>query len=133
MMIFLFGGKGREGMRSLKDKKIILYKKHTVKDNEGFSTTKYTPVHAGRIWAYVRQLSASEYYASQALQQKEEMFFTVNWRNDITAADCFVEYKGIFYDITRIDTFEEYKEDLKLYATLLASQPQPGDIEPWQG
>ncbi len=119
-------------MRSLKDKKIILYRKHTVKDSAGFSTT-YTPIHAGRIWAYVRQLSASEYYASQALQQKEEMFFTVNWRNDITAADYFVEYKGVFYDITRIDTFEGYKEDLKLYAALLASQPQPGDIEPWKG
>ncbi len=120
-------------MRSLKDKKVIIYRKTTVKDSAGFATTKYIPVHAGRIWAYVRQLSAGGFYAAAALQQKEEMFFTVNWRNDITAADCFVEYKGVMYDITRIDTFEGYKEDLKLYAALLASQPKPGDIEPWKG
>ena len=36
--------------------------------------------------------------------------------------------KAIFYNITRVDTFEGYKEDLKLYAARLASQPQPGEI-----
>ena len=51
-------------MRSLKDKKIILYKKSTVKDSAGFATTKYAPIHPGRIWAYARQLSANEYYAA---------------------------------------------------------------------
>ncbi len=61
------------------------------------------------------------------------MFFTVNRSNDITAADCFAEFKGVFYGITRIVTFEGCKEDLKLYAALLASQPRPGDIVAWQG
>ena len=120
-------------MRNLKDKKIGIYRKETIKDSAGFSVTVYKAIHAGKLWAYVRQLSAGEYYASQALQQKEDMFFTVNWRNDINAADCFVRYKDKFYDITRIDTFEGYKEDLKLYALLLASQPKPGDIVEWQG
>ena len=79
--------------------------------------------HTGRfIWAF---------YASQALQQKEDMFFTVNWRNDISAADCFIGYKGIIYDITRIDTFEGYKDDLKLYALMLATQPKSGEILPY--
>jgi hypothetical protein len=62
-----FGGKGREVMRSLKDKKVIIYRKTTVKDSAGFATTKYIPIHDGRIWAYVRQLSAGEYYAAAAL------------------------------------------------------------------
>jgi hypothetical protein len=61
------------------------------------------------------------------------MFFTINWRQGVNAADCFIEYRGVFYDITRVDTFEGYKEDLKLYAALLASQPKPGDILPWDG
>ena len=56
------------------------------------------------------------------------LFFTVNWRNDINAADCFIRYKDKFYDITRIDTFEGYKEDLKLYALLLASHSKPGKL-----
>jgi hypothetical protein len=42
-------------------------------------------------------------------------------------------YKGVFYNITRVDTFEGYKEDLKLYAAQLATQPKPGNVEEWQG
>ena len=116
----------------LKDKKIILYKKSVVKDSEGFSTAKYAPIHSGRLWAYVRQLSASEFFAARAVQQIEEMLFTVNWRNDISAADCFIEYKGVFYNVTRVDTFEGYKQDLRVYAALLATQPGKGDLSEWQ-
>jgi SPP1 family predicted phage head-tail adaptor len=120
-------------MRNLKDKKIIIYKKSTVKDSAGFSTTKYKPLHPGRLWAYVRQLSANEFYVAKAVQQTEEMFFTINWRNDVNPADCSIEYKGIFYGITRVDTFEGYKEDLKLYASKIATQPKPGDLTAWDG
>ena len=120
-------------MQHLKDKKIILYKKSTVKDSEGFSTTKYKPIHPGRVWAYVRQLSAGEFFAAQAVQQSEEMLFVVNWRDDINPADCFIEYRGIFYNITRVDTYEGYKQDLKTYAAKAATQPKPGDVEAWQG
>jgi len=119
-------------MRNLKDKKIGIYKKDTIKDSAGFSTTVYKAIHAGKLWAYVRQLSAGEYWASQALQQKEEMFFTVNWRDDISPpTSFFVRYKDKFYSITRVDTFEGYKEDLKLYALLLASQPKPSEVVEW--
>jgi len=111
----------------LKDKKIIVYSKNTIKDSEGFSTTKYKPIHAGRLWAYVRQLSASEFFAAKAVQQSEEMLFILNFRADLTAL-LFIEYRGVFYNITRVDTFEGYKEDLKVYAARLATQPKAGDI-----
>ena len=111
----------------LKDKKIIIYSKSTVKDKEGFSTTKYTPLHKGRLWAYVRQLSAGEFWAAKAVQQSEEMLFILNFRRDVTA-DCFIEYKGVFYDVKRVDTFEGYKQDLKVYAAMCATQPTAGDI-----
>jgi len=121
-------------MQHLKDKKIGIYKKETIKDSAGFSTTVYKAIHPGRLWAYVRQLSAGEFYASAALQQKEEMFFTVNWRDDINPpTSFFVRYKEKFYSITRVDTFEGYKQDLKLYAALLASQPKPSEVIEWQG
>jgi SPP1 family predicted phage head-tail adaptor len=108
-------------VRSLKDKKIILYRAEHIKDKDGFSTAKYTPLHSGRLWAYVRQLSAGEIYAARAVHQTEEMLFTINWRGDVTP-DCYIEYRGIFYNITRVDTFEGYKEDLKIYAAKLATQ-----------
>ena len=115
----------------LKDKKIILYRVEHSKDKEGFSTAKYKPIHAGRLWAYVRQLSASEFYAAQAVHNSEEMLFVVNWRGDLTT-DCFISYRDVFYNVTRVDTFEGYKEDLKVYAARLLSQPVAGDVVEWQ-
>jgi len=118
-------------MRNLKDKKITLYRKERTKDSAGFGVDNYKPIHEGKLWAYVRQLSAGEFYSAKAVQQKEEMLFTINWRNDINAADTVIEYRGILYDITRVDTFEGYKEDLKIYAAAIASQP--GTVKEWQG
>jgi len=117
-------------MRNLKDKKIVLCRKTTVKDSAGFASEIYTAIHPGKLWAYVRQLSAGEFYSTKAVQQKEEMLFTINWRNDINAADTFIEYRGVLYDITRIDTFEGYKEDLKIYAAALERAVM---VREWQG
>ena len=119
-------------MRYLKDKKIILYRKEIVKDSEGFSTAKYIPIHAGKLWAYVLQLSANEFFAARVVQQTEEMLFVINWRGDVTQ-DCYIEYRGIFYNITRVDTFEGYKVDLKVFAARMARQPGEGDISEWPG
>jgi hypothetical protein len=58
------------------------------------------------------------------------MLFTINWRNDINAADTFIEYRGVLYDITIIDTFEGYKEELKIYAAAL---PGAATVVPWSG
>jgi hypothetical protein len=54
------------------------------------------------------------------------MPFTINYCADVTAAETFISYKGVFYNITRVDTFDGYKDDLKLYAARLATQPKPG-------
>jgi len=94
-------------------------KKHKTQKPIRFSRRLFSnEVHAdssGRLWAYVRQLSACEVWAAKAVQQTEEMLFVLNWRGDIDA-DCFVGYRGIFYNVTRVDTFEGYKEeDLKVY------------------
>jgi len=115
----------------LKDKKIILYRVEHVNDAAGFATAKYTPVHAGQLWAYVRQLSAREFYAAQAAQRSEDMLFVVNWRADMSP-DWLVRYRGVFYNITRVDTFEGYKQDLRLYAAKLAAQPGEGDLLPFE-
>ena len=116
---------------NLKDKKIILYRAEHVKDSAGFSTAKYVPLHPGRLWAYVRQLSAKEYWAAKAVQQTEEMLFVINWRRDVDA-DCFIEYKGVFYNVTRVDTFEGYKEDLRVYGARVKGQPKAGEVWGWE-
>jgi len=114
----------------LKDKKITIYRTIITKDDWGNQITKYQPIHPGKLWAYVRQLSATEYFAAAQVQNKEEMLFTVNWRPDITP-QMYIEYKGVWYNIQRVDTFEGYKENLHLYASQTLRPPDPDDIIPY--
>lgn len=101
-------------MMKLKDKKIeILAVTHT-QDPEGYSIETLTPI-APPMWAYFRQLSGKEVYAAMSVQAVEEVQFVINWHDDITTAHA-IRYKGVLYDITRVDVFEGYKQDLTLYA-----------------
>ena len=98
----------------LKDKKIeILAVTHT-QDPEGYSIETLTPI-APPMWAYFRQLSGKEVYAAMSVQAVEEVQFVINWRDDITTRHI-IRYNCVDYDITRVDTFEGYKQDLTLYA-----------------
>ena len=67
-----------------------------------------------------------------AVQQSEEILFILNWTSLIDM-NCFVEHKGVFYDVKRVDTFEGYKRDLRVYAGRLQTQPKPDDVVGWQG
>ncbi len=114
----------------LKDKKIIIYACDEKQDQYGNSVRTYLPLHDGRLWAYVRQLSAKEYYAAAMLQNAEDMVFTINWRNDINPLDTFILYNNVWYDIQRIDTFEGYKADLSLFAVQMRA-PDSEQIMPY--
>jgi len=47
-------------------------------------------------------------------QVQEEGLFQIRYRADLMTANV-ITYKGVNYEITRIDTFEGYKPDLTLY------------------
>lgn len=104
----------------LKDKKIEILAPHTVRDNEGFATTTLEPIDAP-LWAYFHHLSGNEIFSAATTNYKEEVLFTINYRTDVTTAHV-VHYNGVLYDITRVDTFEGYKEDLTLYCKRRARQ-----------
>lgn len=97
----------------LKDKKIEILAPTYETDPEGFQTESLTPI-APPLWAYSRQLSGKEVYAAASILAVEEVQFTVNWRDDITTAHV-IRFKGVDYDITRVDPFEGYKSDIALY------------------
>lgn len=97
----------------LKDKKIEILSVTSTKDPDGFPVETLTPI-APPLWAYFRQLSGKEVYAAMSVKVTEEVQFVINWRDDVTTAHI-VRYKGVLYDITRVDVFEGYKEDLTLY------------------
>lgn len=75
----------------------------------------------GTVWAYFRYLSGKEVFAAATVNYKEEGLFRINHRKDITAAHV-VRYKGVPYDITRVDTSRINKEDLTLYCSRRARQ-----------
>ena len=94
----------------LKDKRITLYK---IVQEGGYSADKWVPM--GTVWAYYRQLSGKEYFAAMAAQQSEECVFIINWTKDVDTR-MGIGYKGKYYDITRVDDYEGYKNDIQLYA-----------------
>ena len=53
-------------------------------------------------------------HAANAEHMQEEVLFTINWRNDVTTAHV-IRYNDVLWNITRVDTFEGYKEDISLY------------------
>ena len=98
----------------LKDKKIdILYADREL-DECGNNILKLKPV-ALSVWAYFRQLSQKEVYTSLEMQTLEEVLFQISYRPDMTT-DHVIRYKGILYDVTRVDVFEDYMGDLTVYA-----------------
>ena len=102
-------------------KKIRIIAFTSTTNEHGFNTEEWRPIHSGRLWAYYRQLSGSEFYASAMVNAAEEVVFTVNHRTDVTT-EMLVEYGGKFYDIKRIDKYEGYTDDISLYCKLSNDQ-----------
>ena len=65
------------------------------------------------VWAYFRQLSRDEIY-KVTTQTEETVMFRINYRSNIST-DNIIKYKGTLYNITRVDVYEGYKNDLTLY------------------
>ena len=102
----------------LKDKKINIGEYQYVSDSIG--NRKKTLVTIATVWAYFRQLSMKEYYGVTT-QVQEEVLFQIGYRADLTT-NYVVKFRGVEYEILRIDTFEGYKEDLTLYCSRRARQ-----------
>lgn len=105
----------------LKDKKIRILQYFHGTNDHGFPVDEWRPFHNRKLWAYYRQLSGSEFFASATVNETEEVLFVVNYRTGITT-DMLIEYKGQYYEITRIDDFEGYKDDLSVYCKLAQNQ-----------
>jgi len=100
----------------IKDKKISIKRNIQTTDNDGFTVTTAQIIHSN-IWAYYRQLSGTEIYANSNTIEDiiEDALFITNYYQDITPKD-YIIFRGDIYDIKRIDDFEGYKTDLKIYA-----------------
>ena len=95
----------------LKDKRIEIQESQYVSDKYG--NRKKELVTIATVWAYFRQLSGNEIYRVTTTAT-EEVLFRINYRSDITTAHV-IKYKDTLYNITRVDVYEGYKNDLTLY------------------
>ena len=93
------------------DKKIEILENKVTVDKIGNHVKQLVPV--ATVWAYFRQLSADEIYRVTT-QTEETVLFRINYRDDISTANV-IKYKDTLYNITRIDVYEGYKNDLTLY------------------
>lgn len=101
----------------LKDKKISIYRfKEGKPGKNGFSTgDTYEKIHEGKLWAYYRQTSGKEYYAAMAAQYQEEAVFIINYRENLEPLTDVILFRHRIYQIVRVDNFEGYKGDIKLF------------------
>ena len=111
----------------LKDKKIAIWRSTTQKVN-GVNTKTWSPIVEGKIWAFYQQnggtyslegsSSTVKFYDS-----KERANFIINNRSDVKpqASDIVILGSKI-YDVTVVDDFQGYKDDLKLICTLATDQ-----------
>lgn len=97
----------------LKDKKIEICEYAYSSDKYGNRLKTLVPV--ATVWAYFRQLSGKEIETGISTKTNETVLFQIGYRADIKTTHV-IRYKGVLYDITRVDAFEGYKADLTIYA-----------------
>ena len=95
----------------LKDKRIEIQESQYVSDKYGNRVKQLVTI--ATVWAYFRQLSGNEIYRVTTTAT-EEVLFRINYRSDITTAHV-IKHKDTLYNITRVDVYEGYKNDLTLY------------------
>lgn len=106
----------RRRTKPIKDKKITILTRIMSENELGETTYIDGPLPGGEnIWAYYRHISAQEENLLHTINVKVEALFIINWRNDIDET-MKIKFRDEVYNISRIDDFEGYKRDLRIYA-----------------
>ena len=122
----------RTGLYFKKDKKAQIYQKHTGGyDAEGYPIGDYyKPIAPASLWCYARQLSQEQLYAAHAYWNDETRLFVFNYRDDVKQGD-YILYRSAWYEISRIDTTEDYKSELFVYVRNVTTPPKSNQIKPY--
>ena len=107
----------------LKDKKARIYHGHDEEDDLGYSTTVYSPRTEAPIWCYAKQLSQDTVYQYHYWGVDESYLFVFNAGTEVARYDQ-INYRGKWYQVTRVDTAEDYNTDIFVYTKDTAA----GDI-----
>lgn len=113
-----------------KDKKCRLIESFSSQNDYGVFQTGYRYSTPGEIWCYANQLSQSQTFEAKTYGEDETRLFVFNYREDIELYS-FIEYKGKYYTVTRVDTKDDYKTELFVYVQDTPSGKTPKNIQPY--
>ena len=113
-----------------KDKKCRLIKSVSAQNDYGVFQTLYQYATPGKIWCYANQLSQSQTFEAKTYGEDESRLFVFNYREDIELYS-FIEYKGKYYTVTRVDTKDDYKTELFVYVQDTPVGKTPKNIRPY--
>ena len=99
--------------QELKDKKIEIFHDNGKINKSGDNEHEW--VSLGKFWAYTRMLSMYEYKEYGLDTHNEERLFILNFHDNINPLDHII-YRDKEYSITSIDTYNDNKQDMKVYA-----------------
>lgn len=117
-----------------KDKKAQIYKRHTAdQDSAGFAGQEYyTPVAPASLWCYAKQLTQQQLYAAHAFWNDETRYFVFNYRDDVKQYDLvYYVNKQTWYEVTRVDTTDDYNGDVFVYVKNLPRPPKMDKVKPY--
>ena len=113
----------------LKDKKVKLVTQVSERDQYGNIRKFYKYITNFSVWAYTNQMSQAQVFEASTYGNDEIRLFVLNYRSDLKQYD-FIEYKGNFYTITRLDTKDDYNGELFLYVKDTPTGETPKNIQP---
>lgn len=122
--------KAKNNQYFLKDKKAQIYRKADgERDSEGFGYQySYYPYAPAPLWCYSKQLSAITLIAAAAYDTDETRLFVFNYKPNVKAYDL-VLYRNTWYEITRVDTTDDYKGEMFIYVKDCPRGGLPKDSE----
>lgn len=106
--------KSKSGLYFLKDKKAQIYKKVDISESGGMPKYVYVPRAASPLWCHASQLSQQDVFYAGTYGDKETRLFVFNYDPKV-AFDQFVLYRDVWYQITRVDTQDDYNGELFVY------------------
>lgn len=120
----------KSGIYYKKDKKCRLIGSRSTQDSIGQWITEYYYSTPSPVWCYANQLSQSQTFEASTYGEDETRIFVFNYRTDIELYS-FIEYKGKFYTVTRVDTKDDYNTELFVYVQDTPKGKTPKNIQPY--
>lgn len=121
------------GKKLLKDKKAEIFQSVDYSEPGGFPQQKWKPISAAPLWCYAKQLSQDLVFQAARYGEEEKRLFVFNY-SKAPSLYGLIKYRGAWYEITRIDTAEDYKGDLYVYVKdcPMGKVPNDEDILPYE-